>query len=83
METLRAEAPKIEGTSGCHVFGGNDDIGHSPMMDPWDWYIDLSIYNKNQSSLGKLSIHGSYGGSWCWFLSAQKGERKQQVIAML
>ena len=84
LETLRAEAPKIEGTSGgLHVFGGNDDIGHSPMMGIHGIGILIYIFSiKNQANLGKLSIHGSYGGSWCWFLSAQKGERKQHVIAM-
>ena len=33
-----------------------------PMTDPWDErYIDLYENHKNQSNVGKYTIHGSYG----------------------
>ncbi len=37
-----------------------------PMTDPWDWYINLLIYNKKQPNVGKVNIPymDPMGNSW-------------------
>ena len=43
-----------------------------PMFHPWDWYIYLLIYRKNQANAGKDTTHGWYG--W-WCITSQQPQK--------